>query len=194
VKCFGASETDDHPVYKDRDIEEEIQSKYSTTFSKQNPSKNRYGNILTYDDMSNGVPRVETIPIVDTNLNGYINASFAPRTTPDKGIRPDWNCPKFILSQCPKDNTITDFQNMIRLHNIRRIIMVTNLEELVKGQMQPKCDDYLALNNEPVYENVPFIVNEFKLYRNIRTIYGQVQEYTYTQLDSRERTGSSSSA
>jgi len=190
VKCFGASKTNDHPVYKDRDIEEEKQSKYSTTFSKQNPSKNRYGNILTYDDMSNGVPRVKTL-IIENNPNGYINASFAPRTTPDKGIRPDWNCPKFILSQCPKDNTIIDFQNMIRLHNIRRIIMVTGLVE----QGRSKCDDYLALNSE----DVPFIVNEFTLYESTQLAYGkfaygQQQEYTYTPLDSRPRVSSTSSA
>ena len=201
MECFCVDEIVDYRKDgEDKAITDlPIPKGYTTAFSEANPSKNRYGNILTYDAKPNKVRRVQTL-ITTTHENGYINASFAPCIPPPgERIPPNWNCPDFILSQCPigsntisaskrKDNTITDFQNMIRLNNIRRIIMVTGLVEGATA----KCDDYLALDTQLKPDSIT-IVNEFTLYESKETAYGQIQEYTYTPLDSRERAGSSSS-
>ena len=196
LRCFGLGEQFAAIEVKDKyiktlQISNPEQYKTDTAKAIANMNKNRYRDILPYDTGSNGVAMVTTLP-TDTNPEGYINASFAPCILPDPTPL-NWNCPEFILSQCPinKGNNILDFQNMIRLHNIRRIIMVTGL---VEGKT-PKCDDYLTLNNNMIYNNEPVIVNDkFKLYEYKLTAYGQIQEYTYIQLDSRGRTGSSSSA
>ena len=191
VQCFCANSTVDHSTIKDEDIIRQTNpGEYTTRIAQQpaNINKNRYSNVFPYDEKANRVDMVKTLQ-TDVNQTGYINASFAPCFTPPRPTPANWNCPDFILSQCPINDTILDFQNMIRLHNIRRIIMVTGLVE--KGII--KCDDYLAFNTQLKPDSIN-IVKKFTLYEPTPNEYGQIREYKYTQLDSRERAGSSSNA
>jgi protein tyrosine phosphatase len=82
--------------------------------------KDRYQNILPYKKK------------YITLANGtYINASPA-----------NIGRYNFILTQCPIENTIADFHNMIWEKNVSRIVMLTGLNE---GSVS-KCNDYLDLD------------------------------------------------
>ena len=106
-------------------IEEFIELRKKTDFNERklkmriigNNNKNRYGDIGPFKD--NKVP---------LNNNNYINASFI-------------NIPNehsFIATQCPLDNTISDFWEMIIDYNVSVIIMLCNLKERNKI----KCSEY----------------------------------------------------
>ena len=94
------------------------------TFKKATTSANkplnRYGNILPYDDT-----------IVSLDNGKYINANnMEPfNDNPDYPV---------ITTQCPINTTINDFKEMLLGKKIKRIIMLTLLEE---GGRQ-KCNDY----------------------------------------------------
>ena len=183
LKCFGIN----NYIQTEDDISN-IESN-SNPFKKpttkaqlqENKSKNRYTNILPYDDI------IANTLKTPKNPNGYINASNAPCIGPTTKPK-NWNSPNFILSQCPIPYTIQDFRNMIRLNNIRRIIMVTELVE--SGRV--KCNDYLALE---ITEPLKIIDNEFTLINTKIMNYGKQQEYNYTPIIYiRTRSNSSSSA
>lgn len=174
LKCFGVpspeASSNDRNITSRLNIQNPTQLPTSISQTPANKSKNRYVNILPYDN--NIVNTLKT----PGNPSGYINASFAPCVFPSK-IPANWNCPDFILSQCPTGNTIEDFRNMIRLHKIRRIIMVTGLLE--GGKV--KCNDYFKLDN-PNNEKPIDIDDNFKLTEQFYVEFGQIQEYIYKSL------------
>lgn len=147
----------------------------------KNKPKNRYGNILPYDQTR--------VPLGDQN--DYINASFAPNPDPN-------NPGEFILAQCPfnenrqtgKVDVIPDFLNMIRQYKVRRIVMLTGLVE--KGAL--KCEDYLKFSSG---ETGPLNINHdknFTKHAKQEEGYGQKVEYTYETLNSRPDSPSDANA
>nr|XP_045606618.1 tyrosine-protein phosphatase 10D-like [Procambarus clarkii] len=99
----------------------------STTNAASHPDnrpKNRYVNILPYDNSRVVLRELENIPCSD-----YINASYIH----------GYKIPKeFIASQGPKDNTTKDFWRMVWEKNIRVIVMVTQCTQMNKD----KCSKY----------------------------------------------------
>ncbi|XP_069678303.1 receptor-type tyrosine-protein phosphatase H-like isoform X4 [Periplaneta americana] len=89
-----------------------------------NKRKNRYVNILPYD-----ATRV-TLDVIDGDpTSHYINASFI------KGYNDDI---EYIAAQGPTEDTTMDFWRMVFQHDVRVIVMVTNLVE----QERIKCHQY----------------------------------------------------
>jgi len=138
---------------------------------KQNKPKNRYSDILPYDNT-----RVKLNNTDDCNTD-YINASNLTMAL-DRSI-----CTKLglnvelckdktqmfngnvIAAQGPKKNTTDDFLQMLENPdlNIKRIIMVTNFVE--KGTN--KCEDYSGGILSNLGKNTDFgNITEFKLQRN----------------------------
>ncbi|XP_061412403.1 receptor-type tyrosine-protein phosphatase alpha-like isoform X1 [Lethenteron reissneri] len=91
---------------------------------EENKDKNRYINILPYDQSRVHLSPMESVPGSD-----YINASYI------NGYR-EKN--KFIAAQGPKEETIIDFWRMIWEQNTSTIVMVTNLQE----RKETKCSQY----------------------------------------------------
>jgi len=92
----------------------------------QNQSKNRYGDILPYDNTR--VVLETTQP--NNSCSDYINANkFTNYFDANLDV---------IATQCPTANTINDFKRMLLQENVKRIVMVTNLVE--RGLA--KCNDY----------------------------------------------------
>ncbi|XP_039878641.1 tyrosine-protein phosphatase non-receptor type 18 isoform X1 [Simochromis diagramma] len=93
---------------------------------KENIKKNRYKDILPYDQS-----RVElSLPTTDSNSD-YINASFIKGATGD--------C-KYIGCQGPLSSTVTDFWRMIWQYNVKVIVMACREIEMGKK----KCECYWA--------------------------------------------------
>lgn len=93
---------------------------------KENIKKNRYKDILPYDQS-----RVElSLPTADSTSD-YINASFI------KGAAGD--C-KYIACQGPLSSTVTDFWRMIWQYNVKVIVMACREIEMGKR----KCECYWA--------------------------------------------------
>ncbi|XP_035769247.1 tyrosine-protein phosphatase non-receptor type 18 [Neolamprologus brichardi] len=93
---------------------------------KENIKKNRYKDILPYDQS-----RVElSLPTTDSNSD-YINASFIKGATGD--------C-KYIACQGPLSSTVTDFWRMIWQYNVKVIVMACREIEMGKR----KCECYWA--------------------------------------------------
>jgi len=178
LRCFGVLDPaiTENDIFQIQTIQNPNPKKLLTKISSENISKNRYSDILPYD--INIVKTLQTLQ----NSSGYINASFAPCALPK--ILPRWYCPDFILAQCPIRNTIDDFQNMIRLYQIQRIIMVTGLIEGREGGAgasgKSKCDDYLALETS----ETPTPINpKFTLSQYSKMFFGSQQEYTYERYN-----------
>lgn len=111
-----------------------------------NESKNRYSNILPYDDS------IVDLPVGDGISSQYINAS--------------WVTNKYIATQGPLNNTIEDFWSMIWHTNCTTIIMLTQLKEKDK----PKCEKYwdtknIIMRNES-YISKDIIKREFIYHNN----------------------------
>ncbi|XP_043262792.1 receptor-type tyrosine-protein phosphatase F-like [Colletes gigas] len=90
----------------------------------QNKSKNRYGNLIAYDEN-----RVILNILPDDPYSDYINANYI------KGYKKE-KC--YIATQGPKPNTIIDFWRMIWQEGTLIICMVANLIENGKA----KCEQY----------------------------------------------------
>ena len=90
-------------------------------------TKNRYSNILPYND--NRV--ILNKPNEPEPCNTYINASPMPSGLFGRGNN-------VIITQGPIEATIPDFINMLYHNNVTNIIMVTNLVESGNS----KCADY----------------------------------------------------
>ncbi|XP_014610678.1 PREDICTED: uncharacterized protein LOC106790368 [Polistes canadensis] len=90
----------------------------------QNKCKNRYGNLIAYDETRVVLKKLEDDPFSD-----YINANYI------KGYKKE---KRYIATQGPKKNTIVDFWRMIWQENVFVICMLTNLIE--NGKI--KCEQY----------------------------------------------------
>jgi protein tyrosine phosphatase len=96
----------------------------NTIFSTAiNNNKNRYFDILPYND--------KRVNYID-EPNFYINASHMEHFVDGT------NNYNVIITQGPKQNTIEDFRHMLVKSDIKRVIMLANLEE----NKEPKCIDY----------------------------------------------------
>lgn len=99
-------------------------SQWSVAKKSENITKNRYGNLLPYDNN-----RVILQITRDTSSSDYINASYID----------GYNRPReYIATQGPKENTIPDFWRMVWQENSSIIVMVTGLIENGKN----KCSKY----------------------------------------------------
>jgi protein tyrosine phosphatase len=107
------------------------QPSFNIALAAGNKAKNRYLDILPYDENY----------YYDTEIE-YVNASKAYLML---NFKEDVI---FILTQCPKHNTINDFWKMVKNAKVKRIIMVTGLIENGK----PKCDKYFKLDGSVIYK------------------------------------------
>ncbi|RUS92206.1 hypothetical protein EGW08_000059 [Elysia chlorotica] len=101
----------------------------------ENTKKNRYKNILPYDES-----RVKLQADHSKGQSDYINASFV------KGYGED----SFIASQGPSDFILNDFVRMLWEQNVDRVVMLTNLVELGKR----RCSMYWPSSGEEEFGEV----------------------------------------
>ncbi|KAI1295769.1 Receptor-type tyrosine-protein phosphatase T [Halotydeus destructor] len=106
---------------------------WTSAKTQDNKGKNRYGNLLAYDDnrVKLDVEDEDLDGIVEDNCQStdYINASFVDGYKRDK---------RYIATQGPCSNTLTDFWRMVWQTDSRIVIMLSNLEEDGRN----KCDKY----------------------------------------------------
>ncbi|KAJ3671653.1 hypothetical protein LUZ60_007732 [Juncus effusus] len=103
-----------------------------TALGDANINKNRYIDVLPYDDT-----RVVLSSSRDQG-NGYINASFV--TTGPVG-----KVSRFIATQGPLPDTFEDFWEMIFQYKCHIIVMLTHFDN---AKMVGKCSDYLKSEKE----------------------------------------------
>ncbi|XP_011873328.1 PREDICTED: receptor-type tyrosine-protein phosphatase F-like [Vollenhovia emeryi] len=90
----------------------------------QNKSKNRYGNLIAYDET-----RVVLKKFPDDVHSDYINANYITGYKKEK---------RYIATQGPKPNTVIDFWRMIWQEHVLIICMLANVVESGKT----KCEQY----------------------------------------------------
>ncbi|XP_065197878.1 mucin-3B-like isoform X2 [Sycon ciliatum] len=106
---------------------------YEVCAKPENKSKNRYANIVAYDETRVKLPLREDDPNSD-----YINANFLD----------GYNRPReYIACQGPVPESFADFWRMVWENNVRAVAMLTNLEE--KGRL--KCHQYWPPSGSVVY-------------------------------------------
>ncbi|KAF3661597.1 Protein-tyrosine-phosphatase PTP1 [Capsicum annuum] len=106
----------------------ERKSRCSVALNSVNISKNRYTDVLPFDNN-----RV----VLDPSTRGYINASF---------IKISENVSQFIATQGPLPHTFEDFWEMIIQHRCPVIVMLT---QLVDNYKIVKCGDYFQADDGP---------------------------------------------
>ena len=116
-----SSEFEALPKYKDM--------KFSASERKENIKKNRYGDIKACDET-----RVKLK--VSSDGSDYINANFVKGYGGKK---------VFIATQAPLANTVQDFWQMVWEQDVRVVIMVANMKE--RGRQQ--VDKYWPDEHEP---------------------------------------------
>ncbi|KDQ96751.1 Receptor-type tyrosine-protein phosphatase T [Zootermopsis nevadensis] len=90
----------------------------------QNKAKNRYGNLVAYDET-----RVKLKKLSEDQFSDYINANYIH----------GYSTPNFyIATQGPKRNTVVDFWRMIWQEHVQVIAILTNVVE--NGKL--KCEQY----------------------------------------------------
>lgn len=99
------------------DIQEKDSHKQIISVARCYPMKNRFPDILPYDNS-----RVE----LPSTKDDYINASFV------KGIAPQF--PDFIVTQLPLHSTFGDFWSMVTEHQVELIVCLLNDYE-IEGQV-----------------------------------------------------------
>ncbi|XP_078520802.1 tyrosine-protein phosphatase non-receptor type 18 [Lissotriton helveticus] len=99
--------------------------------NKENIKKNRYKDILPYDQT-----RVPLSLVVEDGQNDYINASFI------KGLD---NKQCYIATQGPLSHTVVDFWRMIWEYRVKVVVMACREVELGKK----KCERYWPTDQEP---------------------------------------------
>ncbi|XP_071314814.1 tyrosine-protein phosphatase non-receptor type 18 isoform X2 [Trachinotus anak] len=129
---------------------------------KENIKKNRYKDILPYDQS-----RVVLSLLTSDSDSDYINASFIKGASADN---------RYIACQGPLSSTVTDFWRMVWQHDVKVIVMACREIEMGKK----KCECYWA----PVHQSAafgPFTVhsqgetrpNEDTVVRNLTVTYQQ---------------------
>ncbi|XP_015166901.1 protein-tyrosine-phosphatase PTP1-like isoform X2 [Solanum tuberosum] len=106
----------------------EMKSRCSMALNSTNISKNRYTDVLPFDNN-----RV----VLDPPARGYINASF---------IKISEDVSQFIATQGPLQHTFEDFWEMIIQHRCPVIVMLTQLFDNYKIV---KCGDYFQADGGP---------------------------------------------
>ncbi|XP_030640399.1 tyrosine-protein phosphatase non-receptor type 18 [Chanos chanos] len=107
---------------------------------KENVKKNRYKDILPYDQS-----RVPLTLTLGENESDYINASFIKGATENR---------TYIATQGPLSNTVVDFWRMIWEYDVKVIVMACREFEMGKK----KCECYWAPENETATYG-PFVVS-----------------------------------
>ncbi|XP_076819208.1 receptor-type tyrosine-protein phosphatase alpha-like [Clavelina lepadiformis] len=102
---------------------------------EENLSKNRFKNVIPYDKT-----RVKLTPIDDDPNSDYINANYIDSYDVPK---------KYIATQGPKANTISDFWRMVWQSECGVIVMLANVIENGKR----KCEKYWPEPNQPINYN-----------------------------------------
>lgn len=138
----------------------------------ENKSKNRYADLLPYDETRVILQKLKNDPDSD-----YINASYID----------GYNHPKaYISTQGPLDKTINDFWRMIWQESITKIIMAANIIENGKK----KCEIYwpeatkrygdilVSLQSEQVF--VDFIIRTFKVHKAGHSSARHIRQFHYT--------------
>ncbi|KAF0295753.1 Receptor-type tyrosine-protein phosphatase epsilon [Amphibalanus amphitrite] len=137
----------------------------------ENKHKNRYINLLPYDES-----RVVLEKVPGDDFSDYINANFVEGYNRPRG---------YIACQGPKKETKYDFWRMVWQEKVARIVMVTNLVEGGKR----KCDEYwpterrlrlpgMKVSLEMVQEYSDFIVRTFSInHGNLNRV---VTQFHYT--------------
>ncbi|CAM8999616.1 unnamed protein product [Rhodiola kirilowii] len=121
----------------------EVKRICSIALNKVNQSKNRYTDIVPFDNN-----RVVLDPCRDyrPEARGYINASFITASSSEKVSR-------FIATQGPLPNTFEDFWEMVIQNRCPAIVMITRLVDSLVTPRRPqgkvKCGDYLQSENGP---------------------------------------------
>ncbi|XP_017237701.1 protein-tyrosine-phosphatase PTP1 isoform X1 [Daucus carota subsp. sativus] len=107
----------------------EAQNRCSVAYNSNNISKNRYTDVIPFDDN-----RVVLNPYKDYRppTEGYINASLITTSTSESVSR-------FIATQGPLPHTYEDFWEMVLQYRCPAIVMLTRLVDNYKTQ---KCGDY----------------------------------------------------
>lgn len=107
----------------------------TVALKNENKQKNRYRNIIAYDEH-----RVVLDIVEGDNFSDYVNASFMKGFNKEKA---------YIASQGPTTSSIVDFWRMVWQEDVRKISMVANVIE--EGRM--KCLHYWpTLGDEPLEE------------------------------------------
>ncbi|CAN4099902.1 unnamed protein product [Withania somnifera] len=106
----------------------EMKSRCSVALNSVNIRKNRYTDVLPFDNN-----RV----VLDPSAKGYINASF---------IKISESVSQFIATQGPLTHTFEDFWQMIIQHRCPVIVMLT---QLVDNYKIVKCGDYFQADGGP---------------------------------------------
>ncbi|KAL1021166.1 hypothetical protein UPYG_G00009670 [Umbra pygmaea] len=112
---------------------------------KDNVKKNRYRDILPYDQT-----RVPITMLTEENGSDYINANFIKGATKSR---------KYIATQGPLRNTLVDFWQMLWQYDVKIIVMACREFEMGKK----KCERYWA-NREETLPFGPFMVSNHEEY------------------------------
>jgi protein tyrosine phosphatase len=112
----------------------------STSFAKNsdNRRKNRYRNIVPYDDRCLMLDEVDGMDILETE---YINATYIDGFSRNK---------EYIVAQGPMSNTCADFWRMVWLERVETIVMLTRIVENEKQ----KCFKYWSDDDAMKYEGL----------------------------------------
>ncbi|XP_062271314.1 tyrosine-protein phosphatase non-receptor type 18 [Scomber scombrus] len=129
---------------------------------KENIKKNRYKDILPYDES-----RVVLSLLTADSDSDYINASFIKGATSDR---------RYIACQGPLSNTVVDFWRMIWQHDVKVIVMACRLIEMGKK----KCQCYWAEERQSaafgpftVSNQMETLCNDDVIVRNLTVTYQQ---------------------
>jgi len=126
-------------IAKEFERVQEFSAKLNQTKSRyvgqmeKNLNRNRFVDIIPYDDNYVRLSEEQGLPPSD-----YINASYI------EGLE---GVGKVIVTQGPKQNTMTDFWRMVLEHKIGHIIMLTNCQE--GGRV--KCAQYWPPNGQMLH-------------------------------------------